>query len=66
MYTLLLPLILIPVLLSVPLWDRHIERHMCDEISTEIREAVKRGQLTKREAERFIGRCYSNTPTHDH
>ena len=66
MYTLLLPLLVIPVLLSSSLADRHITRQMCDEVATEIREAVKRGHLTKREAKRFIGKCYTNISPNDH
>ncbi len=66
MYTLLLPLLLIPVLLSSFLEDRHIDRQMCDEVSTEIRAALRRGEITKRTAKRLIGNCYSNIPIHDH
>ena len=66
MYTLLLPFLLIPVLLSSSLADRHVTRQMCKEVSTEIRAALRRGEITKRTAKRLIGNCYSNISTHDH
>jgi len=65
MYTLLLPFILIPFLLSSALADRHLNTGMCDDISSEIREAVRRGRLTKRQAKRLIGNCYDHASSHE-
>ena len=65
MYTLLLPFLLIPVLLSPLLADRHVTRQMCKEVSTELKRALDHGSITKRQAKRLIGNCYKHLDTHE-